>query len=154
MKGLVNEMEFKQGTILVHCDNQSNFHLTKHQVFHNKSKHIDVKLHFIRDMIAKGSIKMRKQLQRRILLICLLRFYQGASLTIVQIRYWLFALKGQRVESLLVLSVLNQVKVENCCIRVTQVYTQASRQLIQLEFLLQEICCQLLCSLMFVMCKQ
>ena len=60
MKGLVNEMEFKQGTILVHCDNQSNFHLTKHQVFHNKSKHIDVKLHFIRDMIAKGSIKMRK----------------------------------------------------------------------------------------------
>ena len=33
------------------CDNQSYIKMTKNPVFHDKSKHIEVRYHFIRDMV-------------------------------------------------------------------------------------------------------
>jgi hypothetical protein len=35
---------------IIHCDNQSYVKLSKIHVFHNKSKHIEIKCHDIRDM--------------------------------------------------------------------------------------------------------
>ena len=35
----------------LHCDSQSAIMLAKNLVFHAKTKHIDVKYHFIRDML-------------------------------------------------------------------------------------------------------
>ena len=35
----------------LHCDSQSVIMLAKNPVFHAKTKHIDVKYHFIRDML-------------------------------------------------------------------------------------------------------
>lgn len=57
LKGIISELGLKQEQVVVHCDNQSAIHLSKHQVFHERSKHIDVKLHFVRDVIAKGGVK-------------------------------------------------------------------------------------------------
>ncbi|KAE8683864.1 hypothetical protein F3Y22_tig00111166pilonHSYRG00202 [Hibiscus syriacus] len=56
LKGMVEELGIQQNVVTVFCDNQSTIHLTRNQVFHERSKHIDVKLHFVRDMVAKGSI--------------------------------------------------------------------------------------------------
>jgi hypothetical protein len=36
----------------VFCDSQSVIYLTKDQMFHESSKHIDVKYHYVRDIIA------------------------------------------------------------------------------------------------------
>jgi hypothetical protein len=36
-------------TIVIHCDNQSCLKLTENPVFHDRSKHIEMKYHFIRD---------------------------------------------------------------------------------------------------------
>jgi hypothetical protein len=36
---------------VVHFDNQSCIKLTENPVFHNRSKHIDMKYHYIRDMV-------------------------------------------------------------------------------------------------------
>eukprot|EP00253_Pinus_taeda_P033928 PITA_33928 len=36
---------------MIHCDNQSCVKLSKNPVFHDKSKHIEVKYHYIRDMV-------------------------------------------------------------------------------------------------------
>jgi hypothetical protein len=36
----------------VFCDSQSAIYLTKDQMFHESSKHIDVKYHYVRDIIA------------------------------------------------------------------------------------------------------
>lgn len=33
--------------------------MSKNLVFHNKSKHIDIKYQFIRDMVEKGVLKLR-----------------------------------------------------------------------------------------------
>lgn len=60
MRGIISELGISQEQITVYCDNQSAIHLSKHQVYHERSKHIDVKLHFIRDTISKGEVKLEK----------------------------------------------------------------------------------------------
>ena len=35
----------------IHCDNQSCIKLSENTVFHDKSKHIEIKYHYIRDMV-------------------------------------------------------------------------------------------------------
>jgi hypothetical protein len=42
------------------CDNQSAIYLTNDQMFHERSKHIDVKYYYVRDMVAQGKLKVRK----------------------------------------------------------------------------------------------
>ena len=41
------------------CDNQSCIKMTENLVFHDKSKHIEIKNHFIRDMVQKGVVKLK-----------------------------------------------------------------------------------------------
>jgi hypothetical protein len=40
------------------CDNQSCIKLSVNPVFHDKSKHIGIKYHFIRDVVEKGAVKL------------------------------------------------------------------------------------------------
>ncbi|KAE8700517.1 hypothetical protein F3Y22_tig00110556pilonHSYRG00215 [Hibiscus syriacus] len=60
LQGMVEELGIQQKVLTVFCDNQSTIHLTRNQVFHERSKHIDVKLHFVRDVVTKGSITVKK----------------------------------------------------------------------------------------------
>jgi hypothetical protein len=39
---------------LIHCDNHSGIRLSKNPVFHDRSKHIDIRYHFLRDCVQKG----------------------------------------------------------------------------------------------------
>ena len=41
------------------CDNQSCIKMTENHVFHDKSKHIEIKYHFIQDMAQKGAVKLK-----------------------------------------------------------------------------------------------
>eukprot|EP00253_Pinus_taeda_P016630 PITA_16630 len=43
---------------VIYCDNQSCIKLTENPVFHDKSKHIEIKYHFIRDYVQKGAVKL------------------------------------------------------------------------------------------------
>lgn len=47
----------KKGTV-IYCDNMSTIKLSKNLVFHKKSKHIDVKFHFLRDLVNDEVVKM------------------------------------------------------------------------------------------------
>lgn len=47
----------KSGTAIM-CDNSSTIQLSKNPVFHGRSKHIDVKFHFLRDLVNDGVIKL------------------------------------------------------------------------------------------------
>ncbi|KAH9779244.1 hypothetical protein KPL71_007654 [Citrus sinensis] len=60
LKGLLNELWLKQRTMQIFCDNQSVIQLIKNQVYHERTKHIDVKFHFIKDEVAKGSVAVIK----------------------------------------------------------------------------------------------
>jgi len=41
------------------CDNQSCIKMNENPVFHDRSKHIAIKYHYIRDMIEKGAVKLQ-----------------------------------------------------------------------------------------------
>ena len=43
----------------IHCDNQSAIFLAKNPVQHQRSKHIDIRYHFIRSEIQSGTIDLR-----------------------------------------------------------------------------------------------
>lgn len=60
LKGFISELGIRQDKVVVHCDSQSAIHLSKHQVYHERSKHIDVKMHFVRDVLAKGDVSLEK----------------------------------------------------------------------------------------------
>ena len=57
---LVNEIEHKKsGAVPLWCDNQSAIRLVRNPEFHQRTKHIDVKYHFVRDQQANGEIDVR-----------------------------------------------------------------------------------------------
>nr|GMD85028.1 Retrovirus-related Pol polyprotein from transposon TNT 1-94 [Ipomoea batatas] len=60
LRGLVMELGVSQGQTVVFSDSQSDIHLTKNDTYHAKTKHIDVRYHFIRDVIAAGDIVIQK----------------------------------------------------------------------------------------------
>ena len=43
---------------IVHCDNQSGIRLSENPMFHDWSKHIDIRYHFLRDCVQRGTIRL------------------------------------------------------------------------------------------------
>jgi hypothetical protein len=41
------------------CDNQSCIKMTENPVFHYKSKHIEIRYHYIRDMVQRGVVRLQ-----------------------------------------------------------------------------------------------
>jgi hypothetical protein len=42
----------------IYCDNKSTIALSKNHIFHKRSKHIDTRYHFIRELVNKGEINL------------------------------------------------------------------------------------------------
>ena len=60
LRGLLGELSMDHGVTVVHCDSQSAIHLTKDSMYHERTKHIDVRYHFIKEIIAQGNIQVLK----------------------------------------------------------------------------------------------
>uniref|UniRef100_A0A803QJ02 GAG-pre-integrase domain-containing protein n=1 Tax=Cannabis sativa TaxID=3483 RepID=A0A803QJ02_CANSA len=60
LKGLAKEFGLYIDGITMYCDNQSVLHPMKNPMFYERSKHIVIKLHFIRDIIAKKEVFVKK----------------------------------------------------------------------------------------------
>ncbi|KAH9786526.1 hypothetical protein KPL71_010287 [Citrus sinensis] len=60
LKGLITKLGLKQESVPIFCDSSSALHLCKNPAHHEKIKHIDIKLHFIRNEVSRGVIKMVK----------------------------------------------------------------------------------------------
>ena len=52
--------ECSKSQFSVFSDNQSAIHLTRNQGFHERTKHIDVWLHFIREIVNNQKVKIEK----------------------------------------------------------------------------------------------
>ncbi|KAI3767934.1 hypothetical protein L2E82_18363 [Cichorium intybus] len=60
LKNFLSELGFQQEDCVLHCDNQSAGHLSKNPVFHNRTKHIQMRYHFIRELINDGTLNLKK----------------------------------------------------------------------------------------------
>ena len=60
MKNFLHELDHKQQCCEVHCDSQSAVYLAKNSTFHSRSKHIDVRCHWIRDLLEQKILQLKK----------------------------------------------------------------------------------------------
>ena len=54
LEGFAKELKLQGRSITVKCDSQSAIHLSKNSAYHERTKHIDVRLHFVRGVIERG----------------------------------------------------------------------------------------------------
>ncbi|PSS08126.1 Endonuclease [Actinidia chinensis var. chinensis] len=60
LHGLINDLGIDQEHVDVYCDSQSAICLAKNQVHHSRTKHIDVRFHFIREILNEGDVLLEK----------------------------------------------------------------------------------------------
>ena len=60
LAGLVKELGIQQGGVQLHCDSQSAMFLAKNQVYHVRTKHIDVRFHKIEEVVSSSELLLEK----------------------------------------------------------------------------------------------
>ena len=56
----LNEFVFQQDRYQLFCDSQSAIHIGKNSSFHSRSKRIDVRYHWIRDVLEMKLLQLEK----------------------------------------------------------------------------------------------
>lgn len=59
LRGFEEELRNKKETTKLLCDNQSAIHLATNECYQPRTKHIDVRHHFIRQIISDGKIDVQ-----------------------------------------------------------------------------------------------
>ena len=60
MRNFLEELGLQQEKYVVYSDSQSAIHLSKNLTFHSRSKHIDVRYHWIRDVLESKQLYLEK----------------------------------------------------------------------------------------------
>ena len=60
LRSLVDNLSLKQKITVIYCDSQSMIHFTKYQMHHERTKHIDLRYHFIQEIVSQGAFMMKK----------------------------------------------------------------------------------------------
>ncbi|GKE92292.1 hypothetical protein Tco_1573387 [Tanacetum coccineum] len=60
LRGLLEELGVELNTVAVNCDNYGAIHLSRNHVFYERTKHIDVRYHFIREVLEAKTVKVLK----------------------------------------------------------------------------------------------
>ena len=59
LRRILSDMEhIEEGPTVIYCDNMSAIAMSKNPVFHGRTKHIELRHHFIRDMVQNGEIQL------------------------------------------------------------------------------------------------
>jgi hypothetical protein len=58
MKQMLEEYDVKQGVQTLYCDNLSAINISKNPIQHSRTKHIDIRHHFIRDFVEEKIVTL------------------------------------------------------------------------------------------------
>jgi hypothetical protein len=58
MKTLLGDYGFSQDTMIINCDNTSAINISKNLVQHSRTKHIDIRHHFLRDLVESEVVSL------------------------------------------------------------------------------------------------
>jgi hypothetical protein len=58
MKQMLEEYDVKQGVRTLYCDNLSAINISKNPIQHSRTKHIDIRHHFIRDFVEEKIVTL------------------------------------------------------------------------------------------------
>jgi len=58
MQQTLQDFDIQLSNSIIYCDNTSAINLSKNPVNHSRTKHIDIRHHFLRDNIEKGNISL------------------------------------------------------------------------------------------------
>jgi hypothetical protein len=58
MKTLLGDYGFSQDTMIINCDNTSAINISKNPVQHSQTKHIDIRHHFLRDLVESEVVSL------------------------------------------------------------------------------------------------
>ena len=60
LQSFLEELGKKQEDNVLYCDSQSAIHLAKNPSFHSRTKHVQLRYHFIRSLLEDGIFKLEK----------------------------------------------------------------------------------------------
>ncbi|GKB68723.1 retrovirus-related pol polyprotein from transposon TNT 1-94, partial [Tanacetum coccineum] len=60
LRGLLRELGVELNKVAVNCDNQGAIHLSRNHFFHERTKHINVRYHFIREVLEAKTVEVLK----------------------------------------------------------------------------------------------
>ena len=60
LQRLLDNLRIEQDLLNINCDSMSAIYLAKNQVYHARTKHIDVKFHFVWEILDEGGIELKK----------------------------------------------------------------------------------------------
>ena len=60
MQRFLREIGIKNDKYVLYCDSQSSIHLAKNPAFHSKTKHIDLRQHWIRHVLEEEQLSLEK----------------------------------------------------------------------------------------------
>jgi hypothetical protein len=56
---LTGLFDLEMRATLILCDNQRYIKMTENPIFHDRSRHIEIRYHYIHDMVQRGALKLQ-----------------------------------------------------------------------------------------------
>ena len=60
LQGLLDDLRIDQDPLKINYDSMSAIYLAKNQVYHARTKHIDIRFYFVREILDEGDIELQK----------------------------------------------------------------------------------------------
>jgi len=60
LQGLLDDLGIDQDLLKIICDSMSAIYLAKNQIYHARTKHINVIFHFVWEILDEGDIELQK----------------------------------------------------------------------------------------------